>query len=365
MSNRINIEEQALTVFVDTSVFVANVFDFDGPLFKAVVARVEAGEIRFVATEVTQREIRARIAESVREAEQGLAKFRNAARVLRPLTGNLLAAAFGDVDLQAVREQIEERFSRFLQAARAQVISFAAADAPDVFDAYFNHQPPFGPGKKKSEFPDAFALQALLRHASETDQRITVVSADEDWKAACERHDRLEYAESLEHVLEHRLAARPITPEAVRNLLDHHRADLEAQVLESFRDRGFYWDSDEGLDAEVVETSDEEIVSWERAVIDQDEHSAEIAGDAEISLAAQVTYPDPEMCPWDSEEQKVIVLGYESATLAATVRVPVTFRVDIDELRNGNLEIGGLTVNRHEDVWIRNYEVEERRSDDE
>lgn len=359
VSGQKRVDERTTTVFLDASVFIANALDFEGPLFKAVVARAEAADIELVIPEVTRREVCANIAESVREAEQGLAKFRKSARVLRPLSGHPLAPAFADLDWDLLRRQIEERFSRFLEAAHARVLAVAAADGSDVLDDYFDRRAPFGRGKKKCEFPDAFAVRALLRHAAETKRRVTVVSTDPDWKAACDQHDRLEYADSLDELLEHTLGPRPLGPDALRSLLERHRAALEAQVLQSFRDRGFFWDSDEAVDAEVVETFDEEIVSWDWAVIDQDEHYAEVAGDAEISFGVHVTYPDPDMCAWDSEDKEMIVLAYETARLSASATVPVTFRVDLDELREGELNVEDLTVNDNADVWIDNSEVEE------
>src|SRR5207249_3278369 len=54
-----------------------------------------------------------------------------------------------------------------------------------VFDDYFSVQPPFGTGKKKSEFPDAFAAHALRAWCKANGQIMHVVSGDGDWESVC------------------------------------------------------------------------------------------------------------------------------------------------------------------------------------
>ncbi len=364
MSDNTGDAERPVSVFLDACVFEGKAFHYENPVFQAIVARAETGQIELIIPDVTRREVLSRIAKSVRKARKALTEFRKSAGALRSLVASPLAGAFGDVDWGSLRKQMEQRFSRFLETAHVQVLAVATTDGADVLDDYFGCKAPFGSSMEKSEFPDAFALRALLRHAASSGRRITVVSADKDWKAMCKQYNALERAESPEEVLERSLAAATPAPEDLRSMLEPHRTTLEDRVLDSFRCRGFYLVSDELADAEINETSDEEIVSWNWAVIDQDEHVAEIAGDAKISFGVHVTYPDPDMCHWDSEDQEMMVFGYESARLLARAAVPVTFKVNLDELVNGGLDVEELVVNDGADVSISDYDVEERWSRD-
>lgn len=62
---------------------------------------------------------------------------------------------------------------------------------------------PFGEGKKRKEFPDAFALAALDVYAQKVpDGCIAVVSADADFKVACARYPSLMYFQSLPRLTE-------------------------------------------------------------------------------------------------------------------------------------------------------------------
>ena len=59
-----------------------------------------------------------------------------------------------------------------------------------MLDGYFGLKPPFEE-KKKSEFPDAIALNALRNYASSTRQRLLVVSKDKGWHAFCAQYTNI------------------------------------------------------------------------------------------------------------------------------------------------------------------------------
>lgn len=64
-----------------------------------------------------------------------------------------------------------------------------------MLEAYFSAKPPFA--TKKSEFPDAIALQALERWAEEEDLQLLVVSKDGDWRQYCKDTPRLVVVDDL------------------------------------------------------------------------------------------------------------------------------------------------------------------------
>jgi hypothetical protein len=53
----------------------------------------------------------------------------------------------------------------FFQDSEAEEIELPKSALKQVLDLYFARRPPFGEGKKKSEFPDAFVLEALKSKA--------------------------------------------------------------------------------------------------------------------------------------------------------------------------------------------------------
>ncbi len=80
----------------------------------------------------------------------------------------------------------DHRLRRFLMSVSATILpagSYANVDA--VVAAYFDKKPPFGPDKKKSEFPDALALATLEGWAIAHKTMILAISNDKGWESYC------------------------------------------------------------------------------------------------------------------------------------------------------------------------------------
>ncbi|WP_374108869.1 PIN domain-containing protein [Burkholderia pseudomallei] len=67
--------------------------------------------------------------------------------------------------------------------------------------------PPFREGKKRKEFPDAFAISMVDTYADKNRCFVAVVSDDQDFKLACERFPNLLYFKSLPRLTERLLPA--------------------------------------------------------------------------------------------------------------------------------------------------------------
>lgn len=119
------------------------------------------------------------------------------------------------------RAKIQELFTHLQQALNLEKLcddqfeNFIAESAAIVLKAqdfvsieyllqmYFGKKPPFDEGNpKKSEFPDAIALQTLESWASQSDRNLLVVSKDGDWKNFCQKSSRLYFVNDLATALE-------------------------------------------------------------------------------------------------------------------------------------------------------------------
>jgi len=310
--------------------------------------------------EVIVREIHEHVGERVTKAERAHSKFRREGSITDIAEG--LPTVVPEVDWNEVRNRVAATITRFFEHDGVDVLPLDGDDTASVFDDYFAGNAPFGAGKKKSEFPDSFAVKSLLRYAAAAGCRIAIVSEDGDWQTACASHDELVACGSLDQVVEHSRVALVAVLDEARTLLEPHRAELERSVLASFSNRGFYWDSSEGHDSEVEETYDEEVESWPWSVLDVDDGWALITGEAEISFRATATYPDPNSCYRDSDTKELIYFGTERATLLAKTSCQVSCRVNVDELRAGRLEVDNLNLDLG-DVWFSEEEVEATHDD--
>ena len=166
-------------------------------------------------------------------------------------------------------------------------------------------------------------------------------------------------------MVDHSQVAKAALHSEIRGLLDTHRAELELAVVKSFRDRGFFWNSDEGYDAEVEETYDEDVEWWPMSVIAMEDGWADIAGDACIHFRATAIYPDPDSCYRDPDTKELVFFGHVHATLVSRVTVQVRVRVNVESLRRNELQFEELIVEDDGDIWFREDEIKEIHTDNE
>lgn len=164
------------TVFIDTSVFIAENYFAPGNRIHTLMRLAEEGKINLVLSEITVQEVRKHIKSSVREAWKQFDPvckiFRNREEIdtWRKSTND--------------KKEIDYYLSKldsFLKSPNIKVLDYSYNNnTAKVFTAYFNRQKPFGEGMKKDEFPDAFVLAALEKYASEIKHSIIVLSQDPD-----------------------------------------------------------------------------------------------------------------------------------------------------------------------------------------
>ena len=349
-------------LFIDTSVFRAMKYHFGGSRIEALVSRLLEDDIVLLMPEITKKEIEKHIAEATEEAKQSYASFKNKSAILSRLAPECLAPLLQDIDWVEAQKTAIAALEEFLTTSGVIMLPISGEDAALVFEDFFSRKPPFGDGKKKSEFPDAFALRALLRYAQEEDCHVAILAEDGDWKAACKEHSTLILCPDLPSVIEHSQAAKA-TLERVRHLLEKHTKELESAVLKEFVNRGFNWDSEYSYDSEVTEVYDEAITSWPWSVVDVEDHWAQIEGDAQIAFRASVTYPDPDLCYRDSDTKDMVYLGNQHATLFTTLPVPVRVTVDVRALEAGQLILDAVEVDTNGDVWFTEDQIEDQHGD--
>ena len=93
-------------------------------------------------------------------------------------------------------------------------------DTAVLFEGYFAGKPPFGTDKKKFEFPDALALNALERAAEVRGIGILVVSKDKDWRNFCDNSSHLYIVENIESALALVASAPPALKKSVIQWID-------------------------------------------------------------------------------------------------------------------------------------------------
>jgi hypothetical protein len=202
------------------------------------------------------------------------------------------------VDRQECAEEVKGKFAEFMKNTKTRVIELRSINPENVFHDYFHLRPPFGEGRKKEEFPDAFAQHALGKWCEENKCEMYVISANKDW------HELKKPLIPLTKIDEFLDAA--VKDEAgeelatrVMNLYAKHLDNVEKAVREAFEGSEFYV---RDVDGDVDEVKITTIKIDEPHVLEVESETATISVDVKITYIADVSYLNDDEGVWDGED---------------------------------------------------------------
>lgn len=292
-------------IFIDTSEFESANFQFRGDRLRTVVARVAAGQLEVGMPAVTEMEIRTRLKRVAAEAERALHRARNEARVLRNLDDELSRLLFDDGGACERETRLLALFDSFLMDIQVVRLGYEDANPAKVFELYADGKAPFGSGKKKSEFPDAFALSILEAWGQEEKPSVLIASSDSDLHDGVEHFENLKFVGPLQAVLDllakHLDALAPAAEAALESLRDKINASIE----ERFQNYGFLLEDRDGVVTDI-HVSEVHFVANLLHVEEIEELRVEATFDLVVSVnfMAAVSYDDLESGYYDHEDQR-------------------------------------------------------------
>lgn len=188
--------------FLDTSIFAGQGYNFSSTALASFAPAAKASGISLLLPDVTEREVKRHIRTRAGEALQALEDARRKAPFLAKWR-HFPQASISSAHTWEVTHVAMEEWTSFLKQFDVIRLGYADIQLDRVMDWYDRSTAPFAEGKKRKEFPDAFALAVLDAHAQKTPERcIAVVSADRDFKLACERYPALLHFSSLPRLTE-------------------------------------------------------------------------------------------------------------------------------------------------------------------
>lgn len=270
-------------VFLDTSVLINLNFNYSDVNLKSLIEMIKADRAHLVLTFVMVREVEANINKAVHSSVQALTKFRADARILRNLHNHPYDTLFSNFDDAAAEGALVEQFREFLTASKAEVIAPPAQALETALAWYFDMKPPFGEGKKKYEFPDAFTLLALESRCAEKSRKLYVISSDKDIENYCKTSQNLFYYARLGEFLDQLIRDEEEFAPLVNQLVEAHRHDLEASIGEAFLNLNFYF---RDLDSDVFDVLVKEVVLQDHSLIQITEDTAIVEVTADVAFTA-------------------------------------------------------------------------------
>lgn len=223
--------------FLDTSVFAGQQYNYKSALLTSFIPVAQKAELKILLPDPTSREIARQIKERSADALKALDDARRKAPFLSkwkhfpPKQTSLAQWELGQI--------AQTEWSQFLSQFQVEKLGYDGVSIPKVMTWYDSMRAPFGEGKKRKEFPDAFAIEIVSLYAEKQGVCVAVVSEDADIKKACEHYPSLLYFQSLAMLTELLLVGEAKLEE-LREILSGNLELLEAVVDEHINEFSTY-----------------------------------------------------------------------------------------------------------------------------
>lgn len=359
-------------IFIDTSYFVQNGYFREGGHVHRLFDLAEQGYISILMPAITEYEWKNKYdhKDSPRFNNSDISKH---------------AARMGTEDAKQFVSEYNEQINAYkqLMAAawkhhmnRANLIrldfDYAADKVKDICEKYTKGEKPFGSGKKKDEFPDAFALASVVKYAEENHlDKILVFSQDKDMTEYASKilqcEDPKTYLEKFLKIIAQFTEIQQKEADIDTNLLKSYINSQPATLVRPIKDKIEEYLQDDSNYAERFNYVDIDNIDIQKLNIYFNSDNMEILSINEASIEASllidlyaivnVTHFDEEMSIWDSEE-KDYILKFDTTTkmkLVSTCRVSLSCArpEEIDEedfFDETAIEVGDLDFSSIQDA---------------
>lgn len=332
---------EATTVFIDTAIFISKNYHFEGSDFQSLIRLAKEGKINVVMTDITLQEIRSHIDEDTETAIQEIQKTRKKAKILRNFNELPLGAIFEDIDLSQYKDKLRQKLESFIKNCAIKIVNTNTADIDNVFKLYFQRKAPFGEGKKKSEFPDAFVLDTLDRYVKKSGEKIYVISEDKDFAQGATQFESIIYCSSLEEFLNIATTHYELLAPQVIEFIKTELKQVTQRIETDFQYLGFYLADQEGDvdDVKVTEVSDPETF-----LIDVNDGYAIFEISCIISYSANVIYDDLETASYDSEDKILIPWRKIDAIVDREEKVEAEVIINFSHQEPHNFQVDEVSI---------------------
>ncbi|HXJ91392.1 MAG TPA: PIN domain-containing protein [Terriglobia bacterium] len=290
-------------VFLDTQVFFDSGFRYQGQVLSALASYATEGDVCVFLTDITVEEVKANIRDAVQEAVQAHQSFSAKGKILHNSSSVAVKTTLTALNKSALVTELIAQFEAYLEEVEATILKAYDMKVGPILDAYFSQKPPFGLGKKKSEFPDALALEALRDWCGKTSNALYVISGDADMQAACSETGPLHSLPRLADFLDALTSEETVT-EFVRTETAKRKDEIVKRVTQVFPDRGFIITDVADFHAHVneVRVDDVGLDDTDFEVIEVSTDSATIVATAHISYEADLMYGNENTASYDHED---------------------------------------------------------------
>ena len=336
---------ESWNVFIDTSIFISENYSFKSKLFSSLISLSKSGHVSIILTDITIEEIKSNLLCSVNDTEAAIKKASSKAKVLRNLDTFRYNFLFEKFDKENIFNQLKSQLTEFIVNCDIKIIKASEISAKDIFFNYFHCKPPFGEGKKKSEFPDAFVIAAIVEWCETNNSKVSIVSEDIDFKNAIVEKDCLEYFSSLSKLVETILADENILISIIHEQMKSHSEIIFYSIADHVKEYELLVE-DADPDAEAFVEDVSIIDLSDESVIQVSENVATIIANAHAYLKIDVNCFDPDSWYKDPEDKTVHYWNKIEDIFEREMIFEVEFDIQFDKSNLEQFKITRVVVNK-------------------
>lgn len=328
-------------VFLDTSILAGQQYNFASAALTSFIPVATQKKLSLLLPDPTKREIMRQISERSVEALRALEDARRRAPFLTKWSHfpKLPDSRYGDWEVKRVAVS---EWQVFLKQFVVVELGYEGVRLETVMSWYDAARAPFKEGNKRKEFPDAFAIAALAAYAEKTRTYIAVVSADADFKAACDRFPYLLHFGSLPALTE-LLLGEDQAVDATREVVLGDQSLLEEAIAGEADSLGFYhYDSRfKDIDSGDIDHAEAE----EIRVVGLGGRDCTVTFDAAIYFSVRLHWTEHDS--YDGEPREMSERVRDHAPISATAKLRIkSDRAGVEEVTFIELDQGEVEVTR-------------------
>jgi hypothetical protein len=329
-------------VFIDTSEYVSLNFGYDLSILNELRLLTEKQAAFLCTTTITVKEIESNIKAEVRRSRKAAAMFRKEAKILRNLKTDPYKQFFQDMDSKTVIvETLKEQLDRLLRATKAIMIPIKNVSVDDVFSRFFEKRPPFGPDKKKDEFPDAFVLLGLEDWCRQEKTKLYVVSGDKDMRSFCQDSEYLLWLEKTSEFINIVTQTDEKQAAFAQDLLVQNESRILEAMTEKFEQLGFFIEDQDG-DVTSINVTTAEINDKSLIKVREDTAKANLI--ATVTYDAELEYDDLDTASYDSEDKVLIPWRTIEKTVTRDIEITVNLEFGFEPDDLGSFDITNIEI---------------------
>lgn len=284
------------TLFIDTSIFRAAQFNFKARQFVALLAAIPTGtRLKLLVPEPIAREVDRQMQTSALEAVHALRKLRKDHSILHKALELPHDEGTDSTLGRALQSKARAEWTAFKKKFETHELGYDGVDLREIMGWYFRQVPPFGPGEKRKEFPDAIAFSLVRDFSVRTQESVAVISKDNDFRDACERVPGLFSFPEVSDFTNLLLKQQDRFADAERIVAEMQPAIVK-KIKEEFADRAFDHELDPNGRGSVenIAVASVEIGEDDLTIVGLGHRKIDVQFTATVVYEADVEYDDPD-----------------------------------------------------------------------